>query len=89
MLVDKARRGLPGSHLGLQGLRRSPGPAVPPGWGGAALPASGSGPRAPWLDAWRLLLESSAFLQGTWEQAFLVGGGAGTWVPGMGVLVLS
>lgn len=31
LLVDKARRGLPGSHLGLQGPRRSSGPTVPPG----------------------------------------------------------
>lgn len=85
LLVDKARRGLPGSHLGLQGPLRSPGPTVPPGWGGPALPPSGSGPRAPWLDARRLLPEKRAFLQGTWEQAFLVGGGAGRWVPGIGV----
>lgn len=89
LLVDKARRGLPGSHLGLQGPRRWAGPAVPPGCGGVALPASSCGPWTPWLDAWWLLLENRAFLQGTCAQAFLVGGGAGTCVPGMGVLVLS
>jgi len=82
LLVDKARRGLPGSQLGLQGPRRCP---APPGWGGPALPPSGSGPWAPWLDARRPLPEQRAFRQGTWEQAFLVGGGAGRGVPGFWV----